>query len=315
MPLLPFPVHPMYKTLVECNCADNVSRNIRFLSANQSPIVMDILRSNLDYVFWTILSENPAAILILEENVEHISWRHLCLNPAAIHLLKLNIDRIDWKQLSLNPNGWQILQDYPENIDWDYLSMSCNSAEFMQKHINYLNWDLLSSNHFAIQLLLDAPGKINWDYLSENEAAIDLLKSNNSKINWCHMSLNPAVTEIMKMCPSEYSSTECFMHNKNFFNICGENIWYALSDLAWEKICAHPEVIHKLNKFPRRPSAIGLLSNPNLFTIDYYYLHYSKKELHNELMAELLHPDRVIKYINKQSQHGYVCGCLNNYLM
>lgn len=330
MTLPSFTLPIIYKMTIQFRMSD-LNRNIRFLSSNPSPIAMDILSNNLDYVFWTILSENPAAIRILEDNIEHISWRHLCLNPAAIHLLKRNKGKIDWKQLSLNPNGWQILQDHLEHVDWYYLSMSCNSLEFMRTHMDHLDWKLLSSNAFAIELLEEYPDKIDWNYLAENTAAIELLSANQNRIrrNWCIINRNPAAKKLIINITLKYrypnkDEYEALMNNKNIFEIYDEShsmysneqlLWDTLTTIGWQNFCSHPKAISKIINYPRMPSFIGLLINPNLFAIDYEYLRESKKELHVELIAALLHPDRVSRYIYKQSNNGYKYGCLDGFLM
>ena len=83
---------------------------------------------------WYYLSdnENPAAIRLLKQYKDKINWENLSenKNPAAIRLFKENQDKIDWSALSgnENPAAIKLLEQHSDKIKWLYLSQNKNPA-------------------------------------------------------------------------------------------------------------------------------------------------------------------------------------------
>ena len=191
------------------------------LSRNPSPKAIEILKENMDKIYWDLLSANPSAIELLREKIEDdkdiddddlidlesedkINWSFLSANPNAIELLEENYDNIDWKMLSKNPNAIKLLEENYDNIDWKMLSENPNAIKLLKANPKKINWRSLSANknHEAIELLKLREDQINWSYLSANPntKAIELLKSNPKKIDWGALSknTNPEAIELLK---------------------------------------------------------------------------------------------------------------------
>ena len=87
------------------------------ISANPSPIAIQMLRENPNKINWYELSRNrsPKAIQLLRENPNKIDWSNLSQNYSseAIQLLRENPDKIDWNLLiKYNKNAYQIVCPY-----------------------------------------------------------------------------------------------------------------------------------------------------------------------------------------------------------
>ena len=198
------------------------------LSRNPNPKAIELLKENMDKIYWDLLSANPAAIELLREKIEDekdideddlidleredkISWRFLSANPNAIKLLEENYENIDWKMLSENPNAIKLLKANPKKINWRSLSANKNpeAIELLKLHEDQIDWGYLSANPNtkAIELLKSNPKKIDWGALSKNmnPAAIELLKEqeNEDKINWVYLSENPNAVDLLMANPKK----------------------------------------------------------------------------------------------------------------
>ena len=87
-----------------------------YISSNENPKVLNILKKNIFKVYWRALSGNPVAIELLEQYPEKINWSTISRNPNAIHLLKQNIDKIDWNQIIYN-NNQEVIDILKPNLD------------------------------------------------------------------------------------------------------------------------------------------------------------------------------------------------------
>ena len=125
-----------------------------YLSCNTNPIAIQILKENIDEIYWVYLSENPSAIEILTEHQDKIIFRTLAKNPNAIELIKKYINKIDLVHLTYNTN--------PEALD------------IVEKQLDTLtNWAPLCMNPAAIKILEKHKHKINWYWLSQNPAIFE----------------------------------------------------------------------------------------------------------------------------------------------
>ena len=138
--------------------------------------------------------------------------------------------------------------------------------------INKLNWDFLLSNPNAIELLEKHPDKINWKYLSYNPNAIELLSQNPDKISWSSLSSNPNAIDLLTK-------------NQDKIN--------------WSILSSNPNAIELLEKNKSYINWKQLSKNPSIFTYDYQIMKNNRKDLHNELLEKILHPDNLEKFIKK----------------
>jgi hypothetical protein len=236
------------------------------LSRNPNPKAIELLKENMDKIYWDLLSANPAAIELLREKIEDekdideddlidleredkISWRFLSANPNAIKLLEENYENIDWKTLSANPNAIELLEENYENIDWKMLSENPNAIKLLKANPKKINWRSLSANKNpeAIELLKLHEDQIDWGYISANPntKAIELLKSNPKKIDWGALSknMNPAAIELLKEQENE-------------------------DKINWVYLSENPNAVDLLMANPKKIDWGGLSKNTNPKVID-----------------------------------------------
>jgi hypothetical protein len=259
------------------------------LSRNTNPKAVELLKENMDKIYWDLLSANPAAIELLREKIEDekdideddlndlesedkISWRFLSANPNAIQLLEENYENIDWKMLSENPNAIKLLKENPKKIYWRSLSANKNpeAIELLKTNKENIDWKVLSANPNtkAIELLKLHEDQINWSYLSANPntKAIELLKSNPKKIDWGALSknMNPVAIELLKEQENEDKIHWVYLsENPNAFDLLMANPkkidWGGLSRNT------NPKVIDLLEEKPHKIKWVYLSANPIIF--------------------------------------------------
>jgi hypothetical protein len=259
------------------------------LSRNTNPKAIELLKENMDKIYWDLLSANPAAIELLREKIEDekdideddlidlesedkISWRFLSANPNAIQLLEENYENIDWKMLSENPNAIKLLKENPKKIYWRSLSANKNpeAIELLKKNVENIDWKVLSANPNtkAIELLKLHEDQIDWKVLSANPntKAIELLKSNPKKIDWGALSknMNPVAIELLKEQENEDKIHWVYLsENPNAIDLLMANPkkidWGGLSRNT------NPKVIDLLEEKPYKIKWVYLSANPIIF--------------------------------------------------
>jgi len=257
------------------------------LSRNTNPKAVELLKENMDKIYWDLLSANPAAIELLREKIDDekdideddlidlesedkISWRFLSANPNAIQLLEENYENIDWKMLSENPNAIKLLKENPKKIYWRSLSANKNpeAIELLKKNVENIDWKVLSANPNtkAIELLKLHEDRIDWKVLSANPntKAIELLKSKTNKIDWVALSknTNPMAIELLK--ENEDKIHWIYLsENPNAIDLLMANPkkidWGGLSRNT------NPKVIDLLEEKPHKIKWVYLSSNPIIF--------------------------------------------------
>ena len=113
---------------------------------------------------------------------------------------------------------------------------------------------------------------IYWNHLSYNPNVIHLLEQNPHKINWWYLSRNPNAIHILEKNPDKID-------------------WYQLS--------ANPNAIQLLGQNQDKIFWFMLSYNPNIFTYDYQAMREAHKDLKEELMQAVWHPNRVAKWLEQ----------------
>jgi hypothetical protein len=244
---------------------------------------LDSTQPNLDYRLLS-LCENDDAIYIIPK--KEINWINLSSNPSsmAIHLLKQNMGKIYWYSILSNSNAIDIilehLDKYEKKNNIDLLSSNIHpkAIEWLTNHPNQICWYYLSANPAAMDLLLKYPEKIRWDGLSRNPSAIDMLLENPDKIYWSNFSRNPHPKAIEFLIDNPYL-------------------------IDWVMISTNPGAEELFLIYPDKWYYKQLSENPCIFTYNYKKCRTVKRTtlLKEELMATVMHPDRITKYV----QLGY----------
>ena len=130
-------------------------------------------RYPFSYLNWSYLSANPCTIDLLRKNINKIYWGQLSANPnsKAIELLNLpeNINRMVWRGMTSNKSKSPIkLPKNQNDIDWGRFSWLANTEEHMEllrKRAEYE--DTLSNTTY---LIIERSKKIDWFNLLRNPA-------------------------------------------------------------------------------------------------------------------------------------------------
>ncbi len=69
--------------------------------------------------------------------------------------------------------------------------------------------------------------------------------------------------------------------------------------INWQELSYNPAAIHLLKANQNKINWQGLTYNPAIFTYDYEAMKRHTNQLHDELIREVYHPQRVIKWVNK----------------
>lgn len=242
-----------------------------------------------------------------------IDWHRLSANPGAMELLEEEYNRdpqnhrIDDSGLIQNPkmNAWamNLLEEtYTKKpLMWDWLSRNPSpfAKQLLEKYPEKINWHELSSNAspWAIQLLEQQPlhssqaNKIDWYNLSRNTSpfAIRLLeetyKKDPQKISWYSLSENTQAIHIL-----EQSILE-----KKYGN--------GKDTIGWIALSSNPKAVHILERHPDKIHYTVFSRNPAIFTYDYDQMKMDKRELHEDLIRTMFHPDNI------QCFAGWGFGC------
>lgn len=195
-------------------------------------------------------------------------------------------------QLSRNFYAVDYLENHPEKINWVDFAYNTNPKTICihTKNLDKIKWDNLSANQNAIHLLQKNEDKVNIDYLVYNKnQEHPFIQSFYKKKRICsyHKIQIKITIEENKKIPSPYiweTSKEIFEMNKD-----------------------------KINKFyiSRNPNAINYLKqnqdiicwsefckNDAIFELDYQKMKEKNKYLFEELLQEVLNPDRLIRIAN-----------------
>ncbi len=143
--------------------------------------------------------------------------------------------------------------------------------------IDKLSFPILSRNRYSIDYLYENEEDIDWYELSSNKYAMDIIENNLDKIDWCEFSINRNLRAI-----------KILEDNPNKIN--------------WMKLSGNSNAIELLEKNKSFINWKQLSKNPSIFTYDYQIMMNNRKDLHNELLERILHPDNLEKLINK---YGY----------
>jgi hypothetical protein len=266
------------------------------LSSNSSPRAIRILEQHIlhplhslhsDKINWSYLSSNPGAVDLLKKHQANVHWRELAGNPCprAIHLLehyvtyrpketyKPEYSREVWDILSENPSAIHILEANPDKIDWYGLSENPRAIHLLEKNLDKIDWFGLSTNPAALPILEKNLDKINWAGLHWNKhpKAMELLEKNalhTGKIDWSDISFHPHAIPLL----------ENPLHSDK---------------IDWDGLSENPNALHLLEKNQEKIYWKNFSMNPNIFVYDYDKMKEDKSELHEELLAMMLHPDNV----------------------
>lgn len=160
-----------YISLIEKNLILLNNSNINILYANSA--ALHLVDLNPHVIDWKYLScnTNPIAIQILKENIDKIYWEYLSENPSAIEILTEHQDKIFFRTLAKNPNAMELIKKYMDKIEIVYLSYNTNpeALHIVEQQLHTLkNWAPLSMNPAAIKILEKHKNKIDWYWLSQN---------------------------------------------------------------------------------------------------------------------------------------------------
>ena len=107
-----------------------------FLNLNFNENAIELLKKNLDKIYWSLLSYNSNVLSLLEANQDKINWYNLTFNtnPKAIDLLKKNenkLNDIHWFILLKNKNAIEIIEKFKNNHKINWILISKNPAIFI----------------------------------------------------------------------------------------------------------------------------------------------------------------------------------------
>ena len=114
--------------------------------------------------------------------------------------------------------------------------------------------------------------KLDSRFLSLNPNAIELLTQNQDKIDWNNLSLNENAIELLTQ-------------NKDKIN--------------WRFLSENPNAIELLKDNQDKIDWVRLSLNPSIFTYDYKKIKDDFKQLREEILAKVRHPDRIFKLMKK----------------
>jgi hypothetical protein len=244
---------------------------------------LDSTQPKLDYRLLSLCNNDDAVYIIPKKE---INWINLSSNTSsmAIHLLKQNMKNIYWFSILSNSNAIDIilekLDEYEKKNNIDLLSSNPHpkALEWLANHPNRICWYYLSANPAAMDLLLKYPEKIRWDGLSQNPSAIDMVLKNPDKIYWSNLCRNPHPKAI------DYLKTNSHLIN-------------------WVMLSTNPCAEELFLLYPNNFYYNQLSENPCIFTYNYKKCRTVQRTtlLKEELMATVMHPDRISKYL----QSGY----------
>jgi len=99
-----------------------------------------------------------------------------------------------------------------------------------------------------------------------------LLERHIDNIDWCELSLNPSAVDLLE-----------------------RNI----DKINWRFLARNPSAVDLLRRHPEKIDWYVLSYNPSLFTYDYVAMKNSTSLFHEELIQKVLHPRRLIKYLEE----------------
>jgi hypothetical protein len=247
--------HPEYVRTIEA--APSFNLYWPYMSANDSPFVMAMLKEHPDRIDWDRLQANasPDVLHLLEAHMPRPTvsscWGWCC----GWHQKSLKSE-LNWREISANPAPWaaRLRRKYPRELNW--LHLCSNPAPdavrlvTMPSNRRHLFWHALSENSSdeAVSMLAGNMDKISWQLASRNSnpRVIAWLRANPEQINWMFLSFNPAqeAIEMLRANPEKID-------------------WYALS------------------------------TNPGIFELDYAAMREQMRPLREELLYNRMHPSRV----------------------
>ena len=281
------------------------------LSGNPSTHAIRMLRQEINRV-----NNLTYAQKLLETCVEtHMKWMDFFM--GTYNYEKYVYTKIDWYHLSANPGAMELLEEEytrnPQNhrIDDSGLIQNPNINAWAMNLLDEkytkkpLMWDWLSRNPnpFAKQLLEKYPEKINWYNLSKNSSpwAIQLLEQHPEKIDWYDLSMNTStfairlLEETYKKNPQKIS-WYALAQNTQAIHILEQSILehnFGYDSIEWIALSSNPNAIHILEKHPDKIHYTIFSRNPAIFTYDYDQMKMDKRELHEDLIRTMFHPDNI----------------------
>jgi hypothetical protein len=106
---------------------------------------------------------------------------------------------------------------------------------------------------------------------------IHLLEQNQDKINWVWLSKIPNAIHLLEQNQDK---------------------------IDWESLSKNPNAIHLLEQNQGKIKWSYLSLNPNIFIYDYKKIKERKQSIHDELMENLFHPDRIAKFLKDNPELG-----------
>lgn len=294
---------------------DENKLNWSTLSSNENAI--HLLEANPDKINWNWLSYNSNAVHLFKENKNKRRKHITCKINALINMN--NSDLINEDKINLNMSREKYVMDYleknPDKIAWHWLSCNPAAIHILEKNLDEsrrdgsickIDWDSMSRNPNAVHLLqthIDeskrdgSECKICWDYLCYNENAIELLKKNldnpigKRKIYWRELSMNPNPIAVLWLEKHQDES-------RRDGSIC---------KIDWDNLSKNSGAMHLLEKYQEeclrydsvcKINWFYLSSLPEIFELDYNFLRKRMNIIKEELIAKVMHPKRIQKWID-----------------
>lgn len=237
-----------------------------------------LLKANVSKIHWATLSAQKWALPLMEDNPSKVNW--LTAGEWASPIVERNPDSVNWNMLSKCEWALPLIEKNIDKVNWRVLSGCEWAMPILQKNVEMVDWFMIGSQKWALGLMEKNVNRVDWTVVQKYEWAADLLEKNVDKINWVHLSRKPWAVDIL---------------SRNVDKICWGAAIYNTALI--ELIERHEDVIRE------KLCEIGIsfdteiLLNTSVLTYNYAKLKMVKKELIEELMAEVFSPKRVAAWI------------------
>ena len=185
-------------------------------------------------------------------------------------------------KLYTNPNAFDYLTTYEPVLSYSLLSMCQNDDAVLSIPKEEIIWINLSANSCpaAIHLLKQNVHKIDWYSILRNSNAIDIILD--------HIDYIETTTGLNLLSSNTHPKALEWLTNHPDY-------------ICWDILSANPGAEELFLLYPKRWHWNLLSTNPCIFTYNYKKCRTVERTtlLKEELIAAVLHPDRISNYLQK----------------
>ena len=186
-------INPNEFTKILIQKIKNINPNqIDWLRISLLPITEDFIRNHLEFINFSLISENHLIDLSDKFYLEFknkLNWNYILINNININpkILENNQSNINWDTISILKLSENFINKYFDKLNYNNLCQYQSlSEDFIEKNIKFINWNLISKHQYLSESFLNKYKEfIVWnEFSAKHSLSEQFLRKKINILNW-----------------------------------------------------------------------------------------------------------------------------------